>query len=55
MATAYIMGEGVPCDLNKALEVYPDPNNPVCEFNAFLKDGSTVPVRELLFGKDNIK
>ena len=51
LAYSYILGKGVPQDFNKAFEVYPVRENPICRYAAWL-NGERIFVDELLFGKE---
>ena len=51
LACSYIVGKGVPQDFNKAFEVYPVRENPICSYSAWL-NGKMISVEELLFGKE---
>ena len=51
MTKAYIIGKGVSKDFNKAFEVYPDVQNPVCNFMVYM-NGKYITVRELLFDQN---
>lgn len=51
LAKAYIVGIGVSRDFNKAFNVFPDPQNPICNFSIYMQD-DFISIRELLFDNE---
>lgn len=52
LAYSYILGKGVPRDFNKAFEVYPVRENPICRYTTWLNNGKGISVEKLLFGEE---